>query len=167
MILALAFSFVFLLGMLMIIGWDLARYQIPNWLVISLAAGFVPYAVFAGLDVTAIAWHVGAGVVILLIGLVLYLLKWFGGGDGKALAAAALWLGAGQEITSFLVLTALLGGVIAILLILFRRLKVADKLSDRPWLARLHDREGGVPYGVAIGLAGLIMFPQLPGLPLW
>ena len=28
------------------------------------------------------------------------------------------------------------------------------------WVARLHERDSGVPYGIALAAAGLIIYPQ-------
>lgn len=157
-------SLVFPLAMLAIIAMDLGRYQIPNWLVVALALTFPPYAYLAGLGWMPIGYHLGIGLLLLVIGLGLFLAKWLGGGDGKALAAAALWLG--PSLTpSFLVMTAVFGGVVALALILFRRVKLSEALAAKSWVARLHDQKGSVPYGVAIGLAGLLLYPRLPGVP--
>jgi prepilin peptidase CpaA len=33
-------------------------------------------------------------------------------------------------------------------------------LQNRPWIDRLHTDGSGVPYGVAMAAAGLVVFPQ-------
>jgi prepilin peptidase CpaA len=52
---------------------------------------------------------------------------------------------------------ALFGGVLTVALIAFRRFEVPMTWHDRAWIARLHSRESGVPYGVALALAGLVV----------
>ena len=33
-------------------------------------------------------------------------------------------------------------------------------LATRDWFARLHDQGNGVPYGIALAIAGLIVYPD-------
>ena len=52
----------------------------------------------------------------------------------------------------------LLGGGLTLLLLWFRTLPLPLFMVKREWIARLHDKETGIPYGVALGAAGLLMF---------
>jgi prepilin peptidase CpaA len=87
----------------------------------------------------------------------LFALRWIGGGDAKLAAATTLWLGFGLTLP-YLAYTALLGGVLTLAILLLRRLPLAGLEQKMPWLARLHDRKQGVPYGVAMAIAGLMTY---------
>ena len=77
------------------------------------------------------------------------------------MAAAALWTG--QElILEFLAITALAGGLLALTLLLYRRMPLSPALSGLPTLSQLHEKKQDVPYAIAIGIAGLAVYPQVP-----
>jgi prepilin peptidase CpaA len=82
-----------------------------------------------------------------------------GGGDVKLLAVAALWAGP-AAVPSLLLLTELLGGVLALLFLspLARRLTVSWGTGALPPGAELPSGKGApIPYGVAIAMAALIV----------
>ena len=53
-----------------------------------------------------------------------------------------------------------MGGVLVLILIVFRRFKLASSWSRVDWLVNLH-REKVVPYGVAISVGTVLIFQQL------
>ena len=53
-----------------------------------------------------------------------------------------------------------MGGVLVLILIVFRRFKLASSWGSVDWLVNLH-REKVVPYGVAISFGTVFIFPQL------
>ena len=55
---------------------------------------------------------------------------------------------------------ALLGAAFTLAILLFRALTLPAWLQEKSWIARLHSRGGGVPYGVALALAALAVFPE-------
>ncbi|MBX3490066.1 prepilin peptidase [Parvibaculum sp.] len=139
--------------------WDLTTMTIPNRLTIALVAAFVLLAPLAGLSLQQIGMHVAAGVAMLLVGMALFGFGWIGGGDAKFVAGAALWIGL-TELLPYLLIASLIGGAFTLLLLSFRRLPLPEWLLRRAWIARLHDRTAGIPYGVALAVAGLIVFPR-------
>src|ERR1700744_21295 len=74
-------------------GWDLASFTIPNFLQAALAAGFVLFVAAVHLAAPALALHLLAVFLGLIIGFALFALGYIGGGDAKLFAAVALWLG--------------------------------------------------------------------------
>lgn len=152
---------------------DIACFEIPNWVSIVLVAGYVLIAFLNGAGVGQIAVHLGAGAALFAVGAVLFYFGAFGGGDVKLLAASAVWVG-WQDLLPYLIVVALAGGVVTLLLLVFRWVNkfvgnVNEKITaddgpanDSPeWLKRLLSPEKGVPYGVAIGLAGLLIFSNV------
>ncbi|MEX0839160.1 MAG: prepilin peptidase [Parvibaculum sp.] len=139
--------------------WDLTTMTIPNRLTIALVAAFVLLAPLAGLSLQQIGLHVAAGLAMLVVGMVLFGLGWIGGGDAKFVAAAALWIG-WSDLLFYLLVASLLGGALTLALLFFRGLPLPEFMHRRAWIARLHDRSAGVPYGIALAVAGLIVFPR-------
>ncbi len=139
---------------------DLTRYTIPNWLTGAIALSFIPVALFAGLAPLAILIHLGVGFVALGIAMMLYAMRWLGGGDAKLIAAAALWAGP-TAFWVFLLAAALAGGALTLGLLFFRKLPLPPLFASREWIARLHDPKEGVPYGVALSAGAFYAFPYM------
>jgi prepilin peptidase CpaA len=113
---------------------------------LALAAGFLVLAGVSGMGLTDILAHVGAGATVLVVAFACFAMGWIGGGDAKVAAAAALWFGF-SELMNYLVWASLFGGVLTVLLIQFR-------------LVRLHAKDSGVPYGIALAIGALMIYPE-------
>jgi len=140
---------------------DLARYLIPNTISIVLAVAFVPAALAAGISLEAVLYHALAGLAVFAAGFVLFSLNVMGGGDVKLMAAAAAWTGWGA-LGPFLVATALAGGLLALVLVVARRVVPAGRFAPEGALGRLLAPKGGVPYASAIALGGLAVMGRMP-----
>lgn len=139
---------------------DVRTYTIPNRLCAALVVSFAAAALIAGLPLAVVGMHLAAAAVALVIGFALFAFGVIGGGDGKFLAASALWF-AWPELGSFAVCFSLAGGALVILLLIFRNTTLPPAfLATRDWVARLYDPKVGVPYGVAFAAGGLIVYPQ-------
>ena len=140
---------------------DVTTMTIPNRISIALVAAFVPAALLLRLDLQVILTSLGLGIVGLVLGMILFALRFIGGGDAKLIAASALWLGVGGAPT-FLLWTAIAGGVFAVGL-LYAREAAQPFLAGAPtWLARLLAPKGDIPYGVAIAIGSLAAFTRSP-----
>lgn len=139
---------------------DLLRYLIPNTLSIALATLAIPALLLAGAGISDILWHLLVGFVVLVLTSLLFFRGLFGGGDVKLLAAAAIWIG-WPLIVSFILYTAIAGGLIAIVLIAARRL-LRNRRPSTEWLAKLLDSTSGLPYATAIAIGGCIIWYRLP-----
>ena len=142
---------------------DLLSLRIPNWIPVVIVVAFLPAAVVAGWDATAMLIQLGAGVAVLIAGVLLFAAGIMGGGDAKLLAAGAVWVG-WAGLPAFLLLVALGGGVLGLALIAFRRARLPAPLEARAWAQRLHEGASPAPYGVAIGMGALVLLPDLPVL---
>ena len=139
---------------------DIASLTIPNWLSLAMALAFAPLALTIGMPLDQIGVHYGFGVGMLAVGFFLFQANVFGGGDAKLVAAAAVWTGF-SAFPSFILGTALAGGLLALALMSAR--KWAPFLAGAPaFVNRLLTPESGVPYGVAIMAGGLMALPVLP-----
>jgi len=141
---------------------DAVSFTIPNWISLALLALF-PVAAFAvGLSLPAAGLHLGLGFVLLVAGMVMFALRWMGGGDAKLIAVAGLWLGP-AAMPGFLLGAALAGGLLAILLLSLRSASFRAVVALGPrWVNRLADPTEGIPYGVAIAVG---VFSALPASP--
>jgi prepilin peptidase CpaA len=150
----------FVVSMLYGAASDLARFEIPNWTSLVGAGAFIPAVVAAGHAPEALLTALAVGLGCLVIGIVLFALGLFGGGDVKLLAAGAVWAG-WDGLFAYLFLVAVVGGVLSLALLVFRRLPLAGRLRLVRWVERLHAREAGVPYGIAIAAGALLVLPHL------
>ena len=50
--------------------------------------------------------------------------------------------------------------MLTLALLSFRRSVVPAFIIRQPWVRRLHDEKVGVPYGVALAVAGLAVYPD-------
>ncbi len=138
---------------------DLFTMTIPNRISIVMTLGFVPAAWYAGLDLWQVVDHVAAGMLVLAIGIVLFARGVFGGGDAKLLAAVSLWVGF-ENLLAYMLWVAIAGGVLGVLFIMARQFPLPRQLLGQSWAHRLHSPGGGIPYGIALAAAALLVYPQ-------
>ena len=139
---------------------DLMTMTIPNKVSLALAGTFLVAAPVMGLSPSEILLHIAAGTLVLAAGIVLFAVGGFGGGDAKLLAVGALWVGFDQ-LQLFLGLTAVLGGVLALIILKYRAQPLLGIYAP-DWAMTLHKPGSGIPYGIAIAGAGLLVLPVTP-----
>lgn len=138
---------------------DLMTMTISNKVSLALVGGFLIVAGASGLSGADIALHFAAGASVLVLGFLCFVCGWIGGGDAKLAAATALWFGF-EGLLSYLLAAALLGGGLTLLMVQFRMLPLPQMLQGRGWAERLHRKDAGVPYGVALAAAALLIYPD-------
>ena len=151
----LLFPFLMILAACM----DLFTMRISNSISIVLALGFLPLALLTGMPYWDIALHYACGLFILSITFTLFAFNVIGGGDAKLAAASVIWVGWGSVI-DYLLIASVFGGLLALFLLSARQFPLPLVLQRQPWIACLHEPRGGVPFGVALGLGGVIVYPQ-------
>lgn len=140
---------------------DLLTMRIPNKVSLALVGAFVVAAPLMGLPPGQILMHVAAGALVLALGIVLFAVGGFGGGDAKLLAAGALWVGLDQ-LLPFLVLTTIMGGILALAILRYRTRPMILGSYTPGWAIDLHKPGSGIPYGIAIAASGLLVLPVTP-----
>jgi prepilin peptidase CpaA len=138
---------------------DLFTMTIANRISLFLVGGFILLSLMIGMSATGMLLHFGAGAAVLVVGFVFFSFGWIGGGDAKLAAVTALWFGF-AHLFDYLIYSSIFGGVLTLALIQFRLLPLPTVLAGREWIARLHRRGGGVPYGIALAAAALIVYPH-------
>jgi prepilin peptidase CpaA len=136
---------------------DLLTMRISNELVMLLVVGFFFAAAIAGLPIDEIGMHLVGALIVLACAFAFFSFGWIGGGDAKLASATTLWLGFGIMLP-YLVYAALLGGVLTLAILSMRRWPLPEMLGRVKWIDRLHDRNGGVPYGIALAASGLLVY---------
>ncbi|MCD7058869.1 A24 family peptidase [Pelagibacterium xiamenense] len=152
-------TFVFPAFMLAAAISDLLTMRIPNWMVLALAAAFPVIGLAIGLPLETMLVHCLVATGFLVVAFGMFAAGWIGGGDAKLSAATALWLGLGAWLP-YLLYSAVAGGVLTITMLILRRFALPPSLAGVPWVARLHDRVTGIPYGIALAIGGLLAYPQ-------
>jgi prepilin peptidase CpaA len=138
---------------------DLLTMTIPNRVSLVLVAGFVALALASGMTPYDMLTHVGAGAAVLVVAFGCFAMGWIGGGDAKVAAAASLWLGF-AHLLNYLVCASLYGGALTLLLLQFRQWPLPHALASQDWLSRLHAKESGIPYGIALAIGALMIYPE-------
>jgi prepilin peptidase CpaA len=138
---------------------DLLTMTIANRVSLILIGGFAVLALLSGMSGADVISHVEAAAAVLAVAFVCFACGWIGGGDAKLAAVTALWLGFGS-LFNYLVYASLLGGALTILIVQFRTLPLPRVLVGREWAERLHREGAGVPYGIALAAAALLVYPQ-------
>jgi prepilin peptidase CpaA len=160
---ALAAIIAFFLLMLAAAVSDFRFYRIPNWLSGAVAALFLLAALIFAMPLAQLGWHLLAGVIVLIAGFCLFAANIIGGGDAKLLAAVALWAG-WTELPALLVYTALAGGVLAIVMVLWEMVRSHTELtsstSPSALVKRVISLRPDLPYGVAIAVGACAFLPR-------
>jgi prepilin peptidase CpaA len=138
---------------------DLFTMTISNRVSLALAAGFLVLAPLGGMGFYDILLHFGAGLTVLTVAFACFAMGWVGGGDAKVAAAAGLWFGFGH-LLNYLLYASLFGGALTLLLIQFREWPLPYPFAGQAWLLRLHAKESGIPYGIALAIGALMIYPE-------
>ena len=138
---------------------DLVSMTISNRLCLFLVGSFALCAALLGLSLPEIGWHFAAGGLVLVIAFGLFAAGWIGGGDAKLAAATALWFGFDQ-LMPYLTTAGVFGGVLTMIILVLRARPLPAPVETWPWLRRLHAANEGVPYGIALAFAALLILPE-------
>lgn len=141
---------------------DLLSMTIANRVSVLLIATFAVAAPLTGMDWATYGMHFATAGAVLLVTFTLFSIGGMGGGDAKLMTGIALWTGYSLILLQFLVYSALLGGLLTMLVLSLRASPVAVVLSQMDFIRRIADKDTGIPYGIALGIAGLIIFPETP-----
>jgi prepilin peptidase CpaA len=138
---------------------DLVTMTISNRLSIALFLAFFAVAALIGMPLPDMGRHMIASAIVLVFAFGFFARGWIGGGDAKLAAATALWLGF-SHLMDYLLVASIIGGALTLLILQARKWPLPNVLARQPWIARLHAVETGIPYGIALAVAGLIVYPD-------
>ncbi|WEX09392.1 prepilin peptidase [Chelativorans sp. AA-79] len=141
---------------------DMVSMTIANRVSILLVLAFAVLAPLTGIPWSEIGMHFAAGAVVLAVTFAIFATGAMGGGDAKLMSASAVWFGFSLGLANYLLVVALLGGLLTIALLMFRNSGLALLVANNLLLRHFADEKAGIPYGVALGLGGLVTFGQTP-----
>ena len=138
---------------------DLFSMKIPNKVSLVLIATFLAAALMIRMPLELLGTHVGIAAAVLTATFLLFSFNLLGGGDAKLMAAGALWMGP-EHTLPYLAYLTIFGGILAVAILMYRKFIPANALPLPPWAMRLHVNGTGIPYGIAIAAAGLMLYPS-------
>jgi prepilin peptidase CpaA len=138
---------------------DMFAMRISNRVCLAILALFVVFIFFSGMPLALAGWHLLAGFIVLCISFALFTFGWIGGGDAKLVAAISVWIGFSQ-LWDYIALSSVLGGFLTLALLMLRNHPLPAFAVKQPWIVRLHDKKSGIPYGIALGVTALILWPH-------
>lgn len=139
---------------------DLVSMTISNRLQILLICLFCVIALLAGFTFETLAYHLLAFLIVLAAAFICFARGWVGGGDAKLAACTALWFGLTPALYNYLLISACLGGALTLAILYGRSFSLPHRLANQSWILRLHDDKQGIPYGIALAVAALIVYPE-------
>jgi prepilin peptidase CpaA len=161
-VMALQLQFTALIGfaglMLLAAFEDLRRLIIPNGLSVALCLLWPVYIATIP-SLYGVLGALACGVVVFLAGALCFARGYLGGGDVKLLAVATLWAGP-SGTPALLLITGILGGMLALFLMMPPGAHVAALARARLGPSGETPKTGlatPVPYGIAIAGAALIV----------
>ncbi|HEX3339812.1 MAG TPA: prepilin peptidase [Pseudolabrys sp.] len=143
---------------------DLLTMTISNRLSLALAGGFFLLIAVTGMSLHAVGMHLAAATVVLVVAFAFFSQGWIGGGDAKLAAATALWFGF-DHLLDYLIYASLFGGALTLAILQFRKIPLPAMLARQSWILRLHETDGGIPYGIALAAAALAVYPKTGWMP--
>ena len=85
---------------------------------------------------------------------------WIGGGDAKVAAAAALWFGFGHTLEYLGICFPARRSSDATAAPVPAMAIARHRFTNQDWLLRLHGKNTGIPYGIALTFAALLIYPE-------
>jgi len=139
---------------------DLRTFEVSNRVHVVVVGAFLLLLLANGFDWRMAQVHGLTGGIVLVVCFGLFSAGVVGAGDAKLLSAIALWMG-WPALLPYLFYVALTGGVVGVLLILFRRRPLSPRLAGIRWVRQLHERKKDIPYAVAVSLPALFLLPGM------
>lgn len=141
---------------------DTLSMTISNRVPLIMLAAFAVVVPFVGMGWQEAGLHVAAGLLVLAVTFGLFAIGAMGGGDAKLLSATALWMGLNLHLMDYLVYSALAGGALTLAILIYRKSPLSAVTGHSVFLRNFTEQAPGVPYGIALGIGGLLAFPSSP-----
>ncbi len=146
---------------------DMVSMTIANRASLLLIVSFLVLAPLTGMPLPQIGGHVLAFAAVLSVCFALFALGVMGGGDAKLMASTAMWFGFNLDLMTYLLIASAIGGVLTIAILNFRGSNNMTVVAGRvDFMRRMADPKEKIPYGIALGTAGLLCYPDTP-LMIW
>ena len=124
---------------------------IANRVSLVLVATFAVVAPLTGMDWATYGWHFAAAGLALSVTFAMFAIGGMGGGDAKLIAASSLWMGFNFNLLGYLVISSVIGGVLTLLILMYRKSPLADVTGHKHVPAPFRRSQKRHPYGLALG----------------
>jgi prepilin peptidase CpaA len=142
---------------------DMLTMTIANRVSLLLIASFAVVAPLTGMDMATYGMHFAAGGIVLAVTFTLFATGGLGGGDAKLLSATAVWCGYSFVLIEYLLTATVFGGMLTVALVMWRGSFTAEYAGTHfAIFEKLSRTDLGIPYGIALGAAGLAVSPTMP-----
>jgi prepilin peptidase CpaA len=142
---------------------DMLTMTIANRVSLLLIASFAVVAPMIGMDLATYGMHFAAGGIVLAVTFALFAMGGLGGGDAKLLSATAVWCGFSSVLFEYLITVGIFGGFLTLALVVWRGSYSAQYAGAHfSLLEKISRPDLGIPYGIALGAAGLVTAPSMP-----
>lgn len=138
---------------------DMTKMKIENGIILTMLAGYFILASIAGVNLASMAEDSLIALCVLVAGFILFMTGAVGAGDVKLAAVTALWMGPALTIP-YIVYSAIAGGILTITIVAMRQFPLPSLVKGQSWAKKLHHKQTGIPYGVALAVAALILMPE-------
>lgn len=175
-----AYNLLLVVCLLWCVGSDLLLRRIPNRAVLALLLGWLALSALVASGAAgplprvsgSLLQALPGALLVFVVGFALFLTGRLGAGDVKLMSVLCLWVGYGHQ-TSFVMMTAIAGGVLALSLpllntfstgvaLLIDRMNNLLRINITPPPVLPAELSQGIPYGIAIafGAAYILIWPQ-------
>ena len=148
---------------------DTLSMKIANRVPLVLLGTFVVVAPLTGMPMVDVGWHLLAGLIALVPVFAFFAYGTMGAGDAKLIVATVTWMGFGMASIDYMIALSIFGGALAVGMIIFRGTRLHSLIGHNMFLKNFsieNQQSKGIPYGVALGAAGLMTYPSSP-LGMW
>lgn len=136
---------------------DASRMKISNRLSLTVLVCFAVATPIAWESWAVFGEHMLVGLTYFVLGIVLWSVGGFGGGDAKIMAATALFFTFGEAF-QYALYTTLYGGALALFVLIGRQF-VPPQIATNGLVYSLFNEAKKIPYGIALTLAALTVLP--------
>lgn len=163
MVVEIAGRIVFTALMLAVMVLDMRSLRIPDRLNLLIAAAFVPFAALQNLPWEVLLSHMGMAAFLFAGFLIVAVMGPMGGGDVKLAGVVGLWIGTGQEVVFWLVVSTAVYALFLVIAIYVRRFGVRYMFQNIELPSWLHDllsrevplRKSIIPFGVPLAIGAI------------
>lgn len=138
---------------------DVKTLRIPNVYSIIVVAAFAAAFLLSPEDFKVWWSHLSAAGGMFIITYIMFCAGMLGAGDSKFGSALALWVGL-KGLLIYVFYMAVVGGVIGVIAIYFRKKKPFANPPAGSWMAVAQEGKNSVPYGIAISFGAFASLLQ-------
>ncbi|MFC3637992.1 prepilin peptidase [Camelimonas fluminis] len=135
---------------------DIVQMKISDIIPVALIAMFAVTPLPEPVTWAGAGWRIAIALAIFFAFAGVNFFNLMAGGDVKLITAASLWFEPGYGTFTFVVLTTVCGGLLALAHIALRALPLPVALHRLAWIGAIQAGQNVIPYGVGIAIGGVV-----------